>query len=254
MADEREQAARRWHRRTHETLCNVIEPWEHGEVLLATEYPNYWNYNVVQVVGDPGLSATELIDIADAKLADYKHRRVDFLDADAAERVRADLEAAGWQASRLVYMVHSGELPPGETSPVEEVDYDAVVELRREWNHEDFPTVDQEDHLPVAKEVALTRGVKVVASLEDSEPVGFAQVEYIDGDAEITQVFVSSSRRGSGRGTAITRAAIESALGEVEDLFIIADDEDRPKELYKRLGFCPAWVTTEFTRLPGSPS
>jgi ribosomal protein S18 acetylase RimI-like enzyme len=96
----------------------------------------------------------------------------------------------------------------------------------------------------------MTRGVKVIASLEDGEPVGFAQVEYIDGDAEITQVFVSAKDRGSGRGTAITRAAIESALGEVNDLFIIADDEDRPKELYRRLGFRPAWVTTEFTRLP----
>ena len=80
--------------------------------------------------------------------------------------------------------------------------------------------------------------------------MGFAQVEFIDGDAEITQVFVSAKQRGSGRGTAITRAAIESALGEVDDLFIIADDEDRPKELYKRLGFQPAWLTTEFTRLP----
>jgi ribosomal protein S18 acetylase RimI-like enzyme len=234
----------------HETLCDVIEPWEHGEVLLATAYPNYWNYNVVQVAGDPGLSAAELIAVADEKLARFNHRRVDFLDAGAAERVRADLEAAGWRASRLVYMVHSGELPPGETLPVDEVDYDAVIDLRREWNAEDFPTVDQEDHLHVAKEVSMTRGVKVIASLEDGEPVGFAQVEYIDGDAEITQVFVSAKDRGSGRGTAITRAAIESALGEVNDLFIIADDEDRPKELYRRLGFRPAWVTTEFTRLP----
>ena len=46
----------------------------------------------------------------------------------------------------------------------------------------------------------------------------------------------------------MTRAAIEAA-GDVRDLWIVADDEDRPKELYARLGFRPAWTAMEFTRL-----
>ncbi len=98
----------------------------------------------------------------------------------------------------------------------------------------------------------MTRDVRVIASLEDSEAVGFAQIEYIDGSAEITQVFVSAKHRGSGRGTAMTRAAIEAAIDDVDDLWIVADDEDRPKELYRRLGFSPVWVSTEFLRLPPS--
>ena len=47
------------------TLCDVAEPWEHGSVRLATNYPNYWDYNVIQVQGDPGVSAAELIAVAD---------------------------------------------------------------------------------------------------------------------------------------------------------------------------------------------
>jgi hypothetical protein len=47
----------------------------------------------------------------------------------------------------------------------------------------------------------------------------------------------------------MTRAAIEAA-GDVGDLWIVADDDDRPKDLYRRLGFRPAWTTMEFTRLP----
>jgi hypothetical protein len=31
---------------------------------------------------------------------------------------------------------------------------------------------------------------------------------------------------------------------------ICADDEDRAKELYARLGFVPAWTTVEFLRPP----
>ncbi|HWW90415.1 MAG TPA: hypothetical protein VNY35_06505, partial [Solirubrobacteraceae bacterium] len=55
--------------------------------------------------------------------------------------------------------------------------------------------------------------------------------------------------RGGGRGETITRAAIDAA-GDVEDLWICADDEDWPKELYARLGFRPVWRSTQFTRMP----
>ena len=59
--------------------------------------------------------------------------------------------------------------------------------------------------------------------------------------AEITSVYVLPEHRGGGRGTAITRAAIEACAGAA-DLWIVADDEDRPKELYARLGFRPVWT------------
>jgi hypothetical protein len=36
----------------------------------------------------------------------------------------------------------------------------------------------------------------------------------------------------------------------VEHLWICADDEDRPKQLYTRLGFRPVLTTTEYARLP----
>jgi len=62
-------------------------------------------------------------------------------------------------------------------------------------------------------------------------------------------LLVEANPFGAGRGTAVTRAAVEAA-GDLRDLWIIADDEDRPKKLYARLGFRPAWVTMEFLRPP----
>jgi hypothetical protein len=47
----------------------------------------------------------------------------------------------------------------------------------------------------------------------------------------------------------MTRAAI-SAAGDVQDLWIVADDEGQPKHLYARLGFRPAWTALEALRLP----
>jgi GNAT superfamily N-acetyltransferase len=84
---------------------------------------------------------------------------------------------------------------------------------------------------------------------EGGVPVAFAQLERDGAGAEITQVYVHPEHRGGGRGTAMTRAAIEAADG-VRDLWIAADDDDRPKELYARLGFRPAWTEMEFLLLP----
>jgi ribosomal protein S18 acetylase RimI-like enzyme len=245
-----ELRAKRWRLDDLEAVCDVVQPWEHGKVLRATRYPTYYDYNVVWVEGEPGLAAEELIAVADAHLGEYEHRRLDFESVDAGERIRADLEAVNWEATRLLWMRHSGALPPGSSSAVEEVEYDAVLPLRRAWHREDFPEIDNTGYLANSRELAMMRDVQVIASRDGDEIVGFAQLVRTDRGAEITQVYVRPEYRGAGRGTALTRAAIEAA-GDVTNLWITADDEDRPKELYARLGFRPAWTSIEFLRAPG---
>jgi ribosomal protein S18 acetylase RimI-like enzyme len=233
-----------------EAVCDVVEPWEHGTVYRASHYPSYYDYNVVWVEGDPGLSAEELIAEADRALGDLEHRRLDFERADAAERVRQALEEARWESTRLSWMRHAAPLPPGPALQVEEVAYDDVIDLRLAWHHEDFPDLDSRDYIANAREVAMTREVQVIAARAGGELAGFTQLERADGGAEVTQVYVRPEHRGSGLGTALTRAAIEAA-GEVGDLWIVADDEGRPKRLYARLGFRPAWISAEFLRVRG---
>jgi GNAT superfamily N-acetyltransferase len=250
VSDDVERRAKRWRLDDLEAVCDTVEPWEHGTVMKARRYPTYYDYNVVWVEGDPGLDAEELIAVADEHLGEYEHRRLDFERSGAGERVRAELAAARWEPTRLLWMLHSGELPPGPSLPVEEVAYDAVLPLRLAWHREDFPDVDSTGYLDNARELAMTRDVQVIASREGDELLGFAQVVRSGDRAEVTQVYVRPEYRGSGRGTAITRAAIEAA-GDAGELWIAADDEDRPKELYARLGFRPAWTSIEFVRAPG---
>jgi GNAT superfamily N-acetyltransferase len=174
---------------------------------------------------------------------------VDFESVAAAEPLRAGFEAKGWSALRLVWMRHELPPPAGPAVRVEQVPYDVVRALRVAWHHEDFPDADPTEYLGHAREVARRRDVQVLTIREGGEPVAFAQLERAGSAAEITQVYVHPERRGGGRGTAMTRAAIQAA-GDVGDLWIAADDEDRPKELYARLGFRPAWTAMEFTRRP----
>jgi GNAT superfamily N-acetyltransferase len=143
------------------------------------------------------------------------------------------------------------ESPPPDhdgRAPVEEVGYDDVYDLRVAWHLEDFPDLDTR-HFVHARELSLRRGARVLAALEEGVPAGFAQFEQIGDGTEITQVYVHPERRGDGLGTALTTAAIEAA-GSVRDLWIAADDEDRPKLLYARLGFRPAVTMVDLTRRP----
>jgi ribosomal protein S18 acetylase RimI-like enzyme len=241
--------ARAWHHAAQAAVCDTLLPWAHGTVVRAARYPSYWAFNLVRVEDDPPLGVDDLEAVADEALAGLAHRRVDVEVIAAAERLRPGFEAKGWRTLRLVWMRHEAPPPAGPDVPVEEVPYDAVHDLRMAWHEEDFPGHDATAYHAQAREVALRRNVQVLAVRERGAPVAFAQLERDGPGAEITQVYVHPQHRGGGRGTAMTRAAI-AAAGDVRDLWIVADDKDRPKELYRRLGFRPVWTAMEFTLMP----
>ena len=66
--------------------------------------------------------------------------------------------------------------------------------------------------------------LRVLAVIEDGAPVSYAQLEQAGTGSEIVHVYVHPDHRGGGRGTAMTRAAVEAA-GDAHDLWIVADDE-----------------------------
>jgi len=241
--------ARAWRDAAHAAVCDVIEPWAHGTVVRATRYPSYFDYNLVRLEDDPAMSVDELVAFADRALDGLTHRRFDVDDAAVGDALRPGFQAIGWKALRLVWMRHEAPAPPGPRIAVAEVPYDAVHELRVAWHGEDFPDASAGSYHAQAREVAMSRRVRVLAVYDGDRPIAFTQLEQVGDGAEITQVFVHPDHRGGGRGTAMTRAAIEAA-GDVRDLWIVADDEDRPKELYARLGFRTAWTAMELTRWP----
>jgi ribosomal protein S18 acetylase RimI-like enzyme len=241
--------ARDWYRGIHAEFCDVQEPWAHGTVLRATRYPDYYDLNTVRVEDAPYMSADELAAFAEDAQGDLAHRRIDFEQSDAAEPLRRRFEELGWFVERLVWMRLETAPPPQADIAVEEVPYDDVYDLRVAWMREDFPDHDMRDFVAEAREAAERRGAQVLTVREGGAPLGFAQLEHHGGSAEISQVYVHPDHRGRGLGTALTRAAIEAGAG-ARDLWIVADDEGRPKELYERLGFVPEWTAIEATRLP----
>jgi GNAT superfamily N-acetyltransferase len=143
------------------------------------------------------------------------------------------------------------ELAPALVSShaVDAVDYDSVRDLRLAWHYEDFPGSEPGEFIDNQQEIAGRRSARLLAVVERGAPMGFAQLECAQDAAEISEVYVLPEHRGRGIGTSVTLGAI-AAAPDVENLWILADDEDRPKELYARLGFRPIWKTMEFLRVP----
>lgn len=234
------------------TACDVLEPWEHGVLALASRYPSYWDYNTLIVERASGLAARELAELADSRQAALGHRRLDVEDREEAARLRPEFEALGWRRLALVWML-LGPDPPlaaGEDTQVQEVGYEEVHPLRVEWHLEDHPGTDPTAFHAQMQELEMARSPRVLAIYESGRPIAFSQLESLGEDAEVGAVFVTSGRRGSGLGTAVTAAATRLAAQEKRNVWICADDEDRAKHLYQRLGFEPVWWVTEFLRPP----
>ncbi len=217
--------------------------------MRASRFPGSFDLNVVRIRDNPQLSVDQLIDFADAALAGLAHRQIDFDDASVAEPLRAEFRANGFESTRLVLMRLERSTPAPPDVPIVEVDYDALRELRTVWYEEDFPGQDHSEFDAEAREVRLALGTRSLALYEEARPVAFAALEHGHREAEVAGLFVLPEYRGQGRGTALTQAAI-AAAGNLKNLWICADDEGRPKQMYVRLGFRPILTWTHFLRLP----
>lgn len=226
----------------------MLEPWEHGTIARLSAHPTFHEYNTVVVEGGPGLSAEDLMAVADDALGDLKHRQIDFEVADEGLRLWDDFEAAGWEPEHLLWMLHDSSPPAPPQIEVREVPYDDVYDLRLLWDADDPDGKDPRAFLAVVREVTLQRCPRVFAHFSDGEAVGYAELQGCDPNAaEVMEVFVRPERRGRGIGTELTRAAI-AAAEDIDDLWICADYDGAPRRLYARLGFEPAWATVHVSK------
>lgn len=245
--------ARAWYRSGFEDVCDRVYAWEHGTVVRASRYPDIYDLNLVVVERATGVSAAELVAVVDREMDDCLHGRLDVEDLAEGRRLRPELEALGWKTVVLVWMVFDGRAPGEPAVAVEEVGFDDLHELRREWHEEDMPGNDPSlFHAELRDLVEQRGGWRCLAVRENDRLVACAELQQRRSGSEVAGVFVTRARRGHGLGTAVTTAAIRAGLEGGGELWICADDEDRAWPLYERLGFRRAWRMVQFTRLPAS--
>jgi GNAT superfamily N-acetyltransferase len=75
------------------------------------------------------------------------------------------------------------------------------------------------------------------------DPAAYCTLRISGTCGDIEDVYCTPSQRGRGLATALVSTAVARALQNgVDDLFIVADQDDWPKELYARLGFETVWL------------
>jgi GNAT superfamily N-acetyltransferase len=108
------------------------------------------------------------------------------------------------------------------------------------------------DSKRVWAEAVLTR---FFAAFVDGEPASMCDLALAPPIGEIEDVRTLEQHRGRGLARAVVlRAVAEAKAAGCDLVFLVAEDDDWPKEVYRKLGFDPVGRTFVFVRKPKASS
>lgn len=211
-----------------------------------------------QLVVDADADADRLMAALDDLYGQMAHRRAFVERDDVGGRLAPVLRAAGWLAEHDVFSVARRDrdraAAPGLAREVDEPAIRAVeARTIAEYSPDDAAVADQ---LLAARGVfGRAGGARYFVAAAEGVDASHATL-YSDGViAQIEDVGTTMAFRGRGLARAVCSAALDAAVATGHELiFLVADDDDWPKDLYAKLGFDPVGRAWSFTRLPAHPS
>jgi GNAT superfamily N-acetyltransferase len=243
-------------RRLEEKTSTRTEPWRFGTALFHEDFPRRWDSNFLRVERSVGsTTAAELAADADRILSSFGHRELIFESDPEGARVAAGFVELGYASDRLVHLVLRRDRdrdPP--RLDAREVPLEAVRPLMVETNlvsHGGMAPEAAEMLADFAAVMVERVGARFFAAGIDGELVGCCELYVHDGVAQIENVDTLERFRNRGVARAFLEVAIDAARSAgAEIVFLMADDADWPKELYRKLGFDPVGHFRQFTKPP----
>ena len=174
--------------------------------------------------------------------AERLERRMVFVpDPELGERLVPYFKERGWRINRVVVMAQLREPErTGDLSLVTEVEEPALRAARHQVvTGQPWASPEIMAQLFAGKELIGRRvQARFFTVVVDGEVVSYTDL-YQDGtEAQVEDVGTLHEHRGRGYASAVVLAAIAEARKHgAEFVFLVADYEDWPKELYRRLGF-----------------
>jgi ribosomal protein S18 acetylase RimI-like enzyme len=235
------------------------EPFAHGTAIFDERLPRRWDSNYLLVERLPEeVGAAALAEEAERLQgeAGLRHRKLEVRDESTGARLEPEFRELGWSVNRhLVMALHREPDGPASPTAVVEVDAEALREPRAEqlrgyaWAEDDEVLAQLHEAKALFAKRVETR---FFAVLDDGRPVSWSDL-YLAGDAaQIEDVATLESHRGRGHARAvILHAAAEARRSGADLVFLVADDEDWPKELYRKLGFDELGRVYEFLLAKG---
>ena len=224
-----------------DAAADEVRPIALGSVLRTPTYPDAWSVNALRVE-----QPLPHIDLAALERLAAEHVTTPYLQVHVeheptALRLFDDARNAGWKTERELVMGLERVPDDPERAEVREGTLDEVLGLMREWlTVEGHPagTVDQIVERSRREHAVVPE--RLVIGDHDGRPTAMATVRLGGDVAQVEDVYTSPGARGTGLGRAVTATAARIAAESGADVvYIVADDEDWPKQLYGKLGFGP---------------
>lgn len=223
-----------------------------GIGVLTPELPLRHDSNYVLI--DRAADAAEAIAEADRILggAGRDFRTINTFDEEVGERLYPQFQALGWQMQRHLFMVQRrAPAKHADLSIVREVGQSALRPGRKRailsypWGTPELAEQLLDSKLLIARR-ADTRffGVEIAGEI-----VAWTDLYVAQGVGQVEDVATLPEHRKKGYATAVVLRAVEEARRAGADLvFLVADDEDWPKALYRKLGFDPVGRAYKFRK------
>jgi ribosomal protein S18 acetylase RimI-like enzyme len=233
-------------------------PFEFGTAYFCDSLPRVWSLNFLAVDRGAEVSAEQLAAEADRLqgAAGLTHRRVAIDDDALGSLLEADFVRLGWKPEPLLVMPFAGPGAPGAAAAVREVDLETLAPVyaagiaRADWGENDEAP---RQALGQRRVVARAGAARYFAAFVDGRVASYCEL-YTDGETgQIEGVLTEPEYRGRGLASAVvTRARLESAAAGHSLAFLLAEENDWPRELYRKLGFHAVGRIWDFVRRPKS--
>ena len=258
MADDLFARAVGFEHRLQDHSAERSEPFRWGRAVLNDTFHRVYDLNTLRVE-DPGSDVTVEGLVEEAERihapAGHEHRRVVVPDELLGERLGPGFRALGWEVRRFLFM---GQLrqpdDPAVRADVREIDRAAHWEAKR-WFMAGAP--EAFDDVVITQLLEKDRLKEEIVDFRrfgveaDGSVVSVCEL-YSDGaTAQVEDVSTREPYRGRGyaRSTVLTAARAARGAG-CDFVFLVADEDDWPKELYAKLGFDRLGIVYDFLRLP----
>jgi GNAT superfamily N-acetyltransferase len=221
--------------------ADELRPIEVGCLVSSPSLPAVWSINHIRIALPLGFES--IVERADQQMRRSRYLQIVLENQGAGPALEEEFRAASWRTERELLMVLSA--PPDrdvDTSIVVDAGEAEVAEMMRRWYAEDELDPRSLDQLVKfsRRESRACRDRLLGVRSSDGQ---LAAISKLRGDGRIAQVedvYTAPEARGRGFGRALVTRAVELARDGGHDLiFITADDNGWPKELYARIGFRP---------------
>lgn len=233
-----------WLEETARRRSTSVRPVPGGFAVRNRDYPNAHDHNRLFITSAAG--ADELAAAADRELADVAHRLVYVHDLDVADAVTPRLVELGYERNDELVLI-AQTVGEGRDVEVVELDLDERIAVATaEWRADQSAEVADQLGQRIRTVVPAAETTFLGVRSADGAVVAHVDLYVRDGHAQIEELMTAPAARGKGFGSALVLDAARRA--GANRTFIVADVDEWPKQMYRRLGFADLGVLAAFSR------